>query len=128
VTRRGAGETILLVEDDRALRRVATAILTRLGYSVLQAESGAQALDLWRDHAERIQVVLTDLVMPGGISGRELARRLCAGRKGLKVVYTSGYSDELAGRQLTTDERFLPKPFTPDRLAEVVRACFDSSG
>jgi two-component system cell cycle sensor histidine kinase/response regulator CckA len=122
----GSGETILVVEDDDALRNVTINILTRQGYRVLAAENGPRALDIWREHADEIRLLLTDLVMPGGITGSELARRLAADSSGLKIVYTSGYSDEIAGRELSAHERFLPKPFTPRRLAEVVRACLSA--
>jgi CheY-like chemotaxis protein len=123
----GSGETILVVEDDQALRAITVRALTRAGYHVLCAESGPRALEVWKVQRESIRMLLTDLVMPGGIPGRELARMLSADMPTLRVVYTSGYSDDIAGRELGPHERFLAKPYTPERLADVVRACLSAA-
>ncbi len=124
---RGGTETILLVEDDLAVRAVIQAILTRNGYRVLEANSGTEAMKLWSGTREPVALLLTDLVMPDGVSGHELARHLRVGRPGLKVIYISGYSSEIAGRelQLRADENFLQKPFSNDILLETVRRCLD---
>jgi CheY-like chemotaxis protein len=123
---RGGTETILLVEDEPSVRDLAKAVLERYGYTVLTADNGPAALDVWRRHKEQIALVLTDLVMPGGLGGRALAGQLRAERPGLKVLFTSGYSKELAGRQFDLlAEPFLQKPYSPRVLAEAVRNCLD---
>jgi len=124
---RGGSETILVVEDEEALRELVTEILTLYGYTVIVARSGAHALTLWRKHSDEVDLLLTDMVMPEGVSGRELAERLQRDTPRLKVVYTSGYSPGMAGKDLALLEgfNFLPKPYPPTRLAEVVRECLD---
>ena len=119
---RGEGETILLVEDELPLLRLARRFLVNLGYEVLEARSGAEALRLWSAYPGRIDLLFTDVVMPDGVSGGELGRQLTALRPGLKVLYCSGYSVEFAGRNLALlpGENFLPKPYTEEILAEAV--------
>jgi PAS domain S-box-containing protein len=126
---RGGSETILLVEDDSELRSLTRAMLEDHGYRVLEAPDGPAALALWRQHREAVALLLTDLVMPGGVNGRDLARRLRADRPQLKVVYTSGYSADLAGREWHPGpgETFLQKPWSVARLLETVRQCLDAS-
>jgi len=125
---RGGTETILLVEDDADVRLVTCITLERHGYRVLEAPDGLAALELWRQHRDAVALLLTDLVMPGELDGRELAQRLRADRPQLKVIYTSGYSPELAGRQLHSQsgEAFLQKPCPAERLLETVRECLDA--
>jgi two-component system cell cycle sensor histidine kinase/response regulator CckA len=125
---RGGTETILLVEDEAAVRDLARLVLERYGYTVLIAENGPAALEVWRQNKGRIDLVLTDLVMPGGLSGRALAAQLQAERPGLKVIFTSGYSDEIVSRHLDLQSgcNFLQKPYPPRDLAETVRNCLDS--
>jgi CheY-like chemotaxis protein len=120
-------ETILVVEDESAVRLLVVHLLERCGYSVLQTESGVEALEIWKTHRDEVDLLLTDLVMPGGISGRELAARLLAEKPRLKVVYTSGYSADVAGKAVTLVEgsNFLQKPYQPFKLAQTVRACLD---
>ena len=124
---RGGTETILLVEDEAAVRDLARIVLERYGYTVLTAENGRAARDVWKQHKGGIDLVLTDLVMPGGVSGRALAEQLQAERPGLKVIFTSGYSDEIVHRQLNLQSgcNFLQKPYPPRALAEAVRNCLD---
>jgi CheY-like chemotaxis protein len=124
---RGAGECILVVEDEAAVRTLVAGVLTRLGYSVLQADTGASALKLWNQHRDRIQLLLTDLVMPEGINGRELADQLREENPKLKVIFTSGYSAEVAGADFAINEggNFLQKPYAPTRLAQTVRHCLN---
>jgi PAS domain S-box-containing protein len=126
----GGGETILLVEDEAEVRTVARFALVRQGYQVLEAENGKQALAIWAEHAGRINMLLTDVVMPGGISGVDLALRIRAEQPLLKVVYMSGYSPEMAGKRFALREgvNFLPKPFDMTTLTRVVRLCLDSKG
>ncbi|HWQ37106.1 MAG TPA: PAS domain S-box protein [Burkholderiales bacterium] len=124
----GGSETVLLVEDDAAVRQVTRTVLARHGYRVVEAGSGVEALEVWRAHRERVALVVTDLVMPGGVSGHELARRLRAERPGLKVIFMSGYSAAVAEREagVRDGENFLQKPFPAERLLETVRRCLDA--
>jgi PAS domain S-box-containing protein len=125
----GGTETILLAEDDAALRGLTRTTLERQGYKVLEAASGAEAVKLWPKRRAEVSLLLTDLVMPGGTSGVELARLLRADKPGLKVIYTSGYSAEIAGRELRLDggELFVQKPCSPDDLLKDVRNCLDGA-
>jgi len=126
---RGGTETILLVEDEPAVLMMAKGILQRLGYQVITAATGDEAVSLWREHSARIDLLLTDMVMPGSLNGRELAEHLLQERPELKVLYTSGYSMELIGSSLTNSKNFvfLPKPYHPDTLSRTVRACLDGT-
>jgi two-component system cell cycle sensor histidine kinase/response regulator CckA len=124
---RGGHETILVVEDEPVLRELETSILRNLGYDVLEAAHGKEALALWQRLAPKPALLLTDIMMPEGINGLELADRLRLEVPLLKVVYTSGYSPELFGGQVTLQDRsnFLPKPFHPQMLARTVRQSLD---
>ena len=120
-------ETLLLVEDEPAVRRPTAAALRRLGYEVLEAATGAEALAVWGQHRARVAVLITDVVMPGGLSGIELAAHLLAESPGLRVILASGYSEELAesaGRSIV-GLTYLAKPFGPLALARAVRARLD---
>jgi len=125
---RGGTETLLVVEDDAALRAITRRHLERHGYTVLEAPSGAEALQIWERERTNVALLLTDLVMPGGVSGQQLARKLQGDRPGLRVVFTSGYSAEIAGRgiQLEHGENFVQKPYAPDQLLGLIRQCLDS--
>jgi two-component system cell cycle sensor histidine kinase/response regulator CckA len=120
-------ETILVVEDESALRELVVHILQLCGYRTFEAPSGVAALKVWEKHKQEIHLLLTDMVMPEGLSGRQLAERLQAERPDLKVIYTSGYSPGMAGKDIALLEgfNFLAKPYTPHRLALVVRECLD---
>jgi CheY-like chemotaxis protein len=123
----GGDETILIVEDEPALRELVQEILEKKGYRILSAASGVQALKVWAERRDAIELLFTDMVMPEGVSGRELADRLRQDRPELKVVYTSGYSldvvnSEFAEREGTT---FLQKPYDPEMLAQTVRDCLN---
>jgi PAS domain S-box-containing protein len=124
---RGGDETILLVEDEPSLQRLVQRVLERRGYRVHVAGSAAEALELWALHRDRIDLLLTDVVMPGGTGGRELAQRLHAEKRTLKVVFTSGYTDEVPGEAsgLRGRAAFLEKPFEPKDVLRKVRACLD---
>lgn len=100
-TPRGGTETILLVEDEPSVRMLTRVVLERAGYQVVEAAHGVEALELWQQHRGNIQLLLTDIVMPEGVSGRELATRLRADDPTLGVIFTSGYSAEIAGRELS---------------------------
>ena len=122
---RGA-ETVLLVEDDLPVRLLVSNLLQRCGYTVLQAESGAAALRIWRENLEKIHLLLTDMVMPDGMTGRQLARQLQSEKPALKVIYTSGYSAEAGeGPPLIDGVNFLQKPYPSGKLAQTVRNCLD---
>jgi len=124
---RGGTETILLVEDEPAVLIMAKGILQRLGYQVMGAASGDEAVPIWQQHSAQINLLLTDMVMPGSLSGRELAEKLLQEKPGLKVVYASGYSMDLVGPGLATSKNFifLQKPYHPEALAQIVRGCLD---
>ncbi|MDX1953475.1 MAG: PAS domain S-box protein [Verrucomicrobiota bacterium] len=122
---RGGSETILLVEDEKPLRLLSRTVLSRLGYKVVEAESGVEALERWKEIRNDVDLLLTDMVMPGGVSGKDLAQFLCNDRKDLKVIFSSGYSVDLQELDLHEDSNFLPKPYNPDKLAKIIRACLD---
>jgi PAS domain S-box-containing protein len=119
----GAGRTILLVEDDAAVRFMVKDILRHNHYEVIEAADGEEALTLAREYGAEIVLLLTDMVMPRGVSGRELAQRLVADRPDLKVIYTSGYSPDLFDGTLLLVEgvNYLPKPYNSAMLAEILQ-------
>jgi len=123
----GAGRTVLVVEDDPAVRGLVKEILLHHRYRVIEAGDGEEALALARQFINEIVLLLTDMVMPRGISGRELAERLLAERPDLKVIYTSGYSPELFDSTLALEEgvNYLPKPYTSAMLAEILRGALE---
>ena len=125
---RGGAETILLVEDEESVRKPTRRLLEQYGYQVLEAANGLEALEFWETQCASVSLLLTDLVMPKGVSGRELAQQLVAKRPGLKVIYTSGYSAEVAGRDfhLRPGEAFLQKPCQIPHLLETIRRSLDS--
>ena len=122
-------ETLLLVEDDLALRQSIHRVLTKLGYDVIEAESGTEAQEKWASRRENIKLLLTDLVMPHGINGRELGQQLLQDQPHLKVIYISGYSKDLGDLNLKPEAGidFLAKPFFVHQLARKVRSCLDSN-
>jgi CheY-like chemotaxis protein len=115
-------ETILLVEDDESLRAMIGETLRGLGYTVLEAASPAQALARMDHEPMTVDLLLTDVVMPG-MGGRDLARGLAPGRPGMKTLYMSGYTDDAIVRHgvLEPGIAFLGKPFTSAALARKVR-------
>jgi len=124
---RGGNETILLVEDDAMVRGLTRNVLQRAGYQVLEAGSGKLALEIWRQEHQRIDIVLTDMVLPDGLSGRQLAEKLRADRPDLRIVYASGYSPEIFGNDFVMPfgSRFVRKPFTSGTLLSTIRECLD---
>jgi len=124
---RGGTETILLVEDEAPVRSLVRSLLEHRGYHVIEAASGRSALEAWPRHREAIDLLFTDMVMPDGISGRELAARLQAEKPGLKVIYSSGYTDDMLGENspLRDNPNFLEKPFDTHKLLKQVRDCLD---
>jgi PAS domain S-box-containing protein len=126
--RPGGTETILVVEDEEELRRLAKRILGRAGYVVLTAAHGDEALQIAKRHQGRIHLLLTDVVMPK-MGGRVLATRLVAERPGLKVLFTSGYTDDAIAHHGVLDPgvRFVAKPVTPAELIRKVREVLDEA-
>lgn len=124
-TPKGGGETILLVEDESSVRRSLSSFLRRQGYRVIEAESAARALDLWKSHAKEIDLLLSDMVMPGKMNGLELARCLREMAPDLPVIISSGYSEVLAKQRGPTDVAYAPKPCAPQELAALIRRCLD---
>jgi CheY-like chemotaxis protein len=126
---RNGRETILVAEDEDALRQMVVQVLKIQGYTVLEAASGRHALEVWEQANRPVDLLLTDMVMPGGIMGSELAERLSSQCPRLKVIYTSGYSPGMAGRDVSLLEarNFLPKPYSIGKLAQFVRECLDTA-
>ena len=120
-------ETILLAEDEPALRATVRITLARLGYRVLEAPTGAKALELWQEHGDEIQLLLTDLMMPDGMNGKELAQRLLKKTPKLKVIYMSGYSADIVDQDFPVQigVNFLAKPFQTAELAQIIRDSLD---
>ena len=120
-------ETILLVEDEETIREMARVFLESHGYHVLEAGNGPEALEIWQQDQSRVDLLLTDLVMPHGLSGQALAQQLQSDRPSLKVIYSSGYSCDLFGENsfLNPETNFLPKPYRLNSLAEIIRRCLD---
>jgi PAS domain S-box-containing protein len=125
---RGA-ETILLVEDEPAVRKLAMTALQTQGYRVLEASSGPDALDIWRRSGPQISLLLTDIVMPGGMNGLELADKLKAEKPTLKVICATGYSEDYFEQNESSRQRFrvLLKPYQLRQLTEMVRHSLDAS-
>jgi two-component system cell cycle sensor histidine kinase/response regulator CckA len=120
--------TVLVVEDEPSLQDLVKSILQRCGYHLLLANNGVEALQVWRDHQGKIDLLLTDMVMPEGISGQQLAEQLLHQNPRLKVIYSSGYTSELIDNpgEMPDKRHFLPKPYHPHVLIEAVRACLAS--
>jgi two-component system cell cycle sensor histidine kinase/response regulator CckA len=127
VIAKGRNETILLVEDEPILREWVKQVLVSYTYNVVEAGTGVEALKVWDEQTGRIDLLLTDMVMPEGMTGRDLAKQLRSRAPALKVIFTSGYSAEI----LANDEElpgipFLPKPYQAPRLVQLVRDCLDA--
>lgn len=123
----GGNEIILVVEDEVSLLRVLCSVLQNYGYQVLPAVSGPEALRVWDTHKGQIDLVLTDMIMPGRMTGNDLVEELRKRKPALKVIITSGYSDELAARDFNeTDIRFLAKPYQTDMVAQLIRKTLDA--
>jgi CheY-like chemotaxis protein len=127
ITVRGGTETILLVEDEKPVRELVARVLEKNGYKVMHAGTGAEAIEIWRAHKDEVHLLLTDLIMPGNMNGRELAEALWLERPKLKVIFTSGYSADVVGKdfKIESDLNFLQKPYHPQTLALAVRRCLD---
>jgi PAS domain S-box-containing protein len=123
----GGGETILVVEDEPDLRDLVSQILESCGYKVVSAGSGPEALETWARYRADIRLLLTDMMLPGGFTGRILAERLTREDPHLRVIFTSGYSAEMPGSGFPSLEsrQILAKPYRPAALLDVVRRCLD---
>lgn len=115
-------ETILLVEDDDEVRQVLSHILKELGYVVIEAENGEKALDLSKKYKHRINLLLSDLILPGA-NGREISEMITAQRNDISVLFISGYSDDVIAKKGMLDEgiAFVQKPFTASKIGEKIR-------
>lgn len=122
----GRGETILLVEDEPAIMKMARMMLSRLGYNVLEAGSPEKALSIAEHEGDKIDLLMTDVVMPG-MNGRELSDRLKAVYPDIKVLFMSGYTAEIIAQRGVVDDEvnFLQKPFSKKTIAEKVREALD---
>jgi PAS domain S-box-containing protein len=123
----GGDETILVVEDETPLRELVQEILQKKGYRVLSASNGVEALGVWQKHRSEIHLVLTDMMMPEGVSGRDLAEHVQRERSDVKVIYSSGYSLDVVGigPVLQDGTNFLQKPYDPETLTLTVRNSLD---
>jgi CheY-like chemotaxis protein len=124
---KGGHETILVVEDEDDVREFVVGVLNSHGYTVISASSGKRALERCAAGKEKIHLLLTDMMMPGGLTGRQLAQELLAKDPSLHVLYTSGYSPGMAGQDLACLEGydFLAKPYEQATLVQRVRASLD---
>jgi PAS domain S-box-containing protein len=118
-----ASATILLVEDEPAVRMVCSMLLREIGYHVLEADCAPRALELWQEHCDEVDLLITDVVMPEGMSGHELVTELRQTRPDLRVIVISGYNDEIIKAEQLISERItlLTKPFGFEALASTVR-------
>jgi CheY-like chemotaxis protein len=125
----GGNETILVVEDEEMLREMACEILEAGGYRILKSASGREALDTWHKHRDEIDLVLTDMVMPEGMSGTELAEQLVAENPQIKIVFMSGYTaNEISPELLQRlNAAFIAKPYGHVELSRIIRQALDQS-
>ena len=124
---KAGNETIMVVEDEPDLRDLVVQLLQARGYKIVSAASGVQALEQWAKHKQNIQLVLTDMIMPDGLTGRKLAEQLLAESPHLPIIYTSGCSLGSAGVEMeeVDTEHFLAKPYRPAELFEIVQRNLD---
>lgn len=127
INSKGRAETILVVEDEPDLLELVVAVLEGRGYNVVGAASGKQALEQWSQKSRNIDLLLTDMTMPDGMTGSQLAERLRNDSPNLRVIYTSGHTAGIPGTKYADiDEReFLAKPYRPTKLLEFVRTRLD---
>jgi CheY-like chemotaxis protein len=117
----------LIVEDEASLRGMAEKILKRVGYTIITAQDGPEALNLWPKIRSQVDLLFTDMMMPGGITGRELAERLVRDRPELPVIYSTGYSVDLANPEMALVEgvNLLVKPYDATALIRAIRNALD---
>lgn len=123
----GGAETILFVEDEASVRKITTLCLRRMGYEVWEAANGVEAVKVWDQHSREIDLLLTDMVMPEGITGLDLAERFRQEKKSLKVIISSGYSTDMIKLGSPGQNRitYLAKPYARDTLAKAIRQCLE---
>lgn len=119
----------MLVEDEDGVRRVLARFLLSKGFEVLCAENARAAEPIWREHQSRITMLLTDVMLPGGISGCDLARSLQLEKNDLTVIFTSGYNTEFAefSAAVNPGTYFIAKPYRPDQLLDLVNRAFSAA-
>jgi PAS domain S-box-containing protein len=117
--------TVLLVEDEPGVLELAKTVLQRAGYKVLTARNGQEARRVWAAHRQEIDLLLTDIIMPGGLSGKDLADQFIVEKPDLKVIFSSGYSADVLGADFEDQPgcMFLRKPYSPQELALTVQQC-----
>jgi CheY-like chemotaxis protein len=120
-------ECVLVVEDEERVRTLTVAALRKNGYRVLEAASGKDALEVFQNHSSEIDLIFTDVMMPGNLLGDELATRLRAIKPSLAVLFASGYTPEAGQIEFRDAGNFLAKPFTPAQLLASVRQCLDKT-
>ena len=125
---RGGTETILVVEDERDLRDFVARELRRHGYRVFEAVDGPSALKIWAEYKNEIKLVFTDIIMTGGLNGREIAEHIWRDNPKMKVIFTSGYGAETLGKDFKLDAGilYLQKPYLPQALIKTIRDCLDT--
>ncbi|MCU0772558.1 MAG: ATP-binding protein [Verrucomicrobia bacterium] len=124
----GPSKTILLAEDEEMVRELARLTLERDGFRVLEAADGLEALRIWRENRGHIDLLFTDMVMPNGMTGRQLAAELLRDQSDLPIIYASGYSLEVIAPEFVVSDRvvFLSKPYLTDQLREAARRCLEA--
>ncbi len=123
------GRTVLVAEDNKSVRSLVCRVLKECGLHVFEAADGREALTLWQEHHDEIDLLLTDMIMPGGLSGGDVADHITSERPGLPVIYSSGYSAELFGdRKIQEDINYLPKPYLAHQLAAIVTRTLGDDG
>jgi PAS domain S-box-containing protein len=125
---RGGAETILVVEDERDLRDFVSRELRRHGYRIFEAVDGPSALRIWDEYKNQINLVFTDVIMTGGMNGREMAEKIWLDNPKMKVIFSSGYGADMLGKDFKLDPgiQYLQKPYLPQTLAKTIRNCLDA--
>jgi two-component system, cell cycle sensor histidine kinase and response regulator CckA len=123
----GGGATVLLVEDEIAVTRMTSRILRGLGFRILSAENGPAARKVWAQHGKSVDLLLTDMVMPGGVSGLDLANEFSADRPDLPIMFVSGYSQDLVNSEggEQPNRHFLAKPYSRKQLVTLIHQCLE---
>ena len=119
-------ETVLVIEDEDSLRRLLCQTLRNQGYSVLEAGRSEAAQEVWKANRAGISLVLADIILPGGMTGWDLAREFLRDRPEVKILYMSGFFGDLPTELTVNESNFMRKPFLPRELVGRVRALLDS--
>ena len=125
---RGGNETILVIEDERDLRDFVARELRRHGYRIFEAVDGPSALNIWAEYKNQINLIFTDVIMTGGLNGRQVAEKIWAENPRMKVIFSSGYGAETLGKNFKLDPGivYLQKPYLPQTLIKTIRNCLDA--